>query len=504
MADPVRPAVRNAGFGLAVMVAALVAATLAGLALEPLAGVQAPMLVYLVAILAVASSIGLRAGVSAALAAFLAYNFFFIEPRHTLVVGSGADLAALIGFLAAAAIAGSLAGRLRDAADRAARRAHLLETLTDFAGRALAARSSADVAGSLVAAAARIVNGAAAVVVDGGDGVTVAAASPAATLAAADLQSARRAIDRGVSQPAPADGGDGGFEARPLVLEPEARMALLLAHDGGGRAAAADVEQALATLLDQARLAAERLVHAEASARVAAEIEQERLRSALLSSISHDLRTPLAAILGAVTSLRELGPALGPAARADLLVAIEEETRRLSRFVDHLLDMTRLQSGLVIHAEDVDASELLRVVAEAARRRHPERRFDTEIAAGLPTVATDPAFAGQVLANLVDNAVKFSATDTKVTLSATAADGDLALAVTDHGPGVAAADQDRIFDAFFSFEPGRGRSAGTGLGLAICRGIATALGGTVGVLSPVEGGRGARFTLRLPIGREAA
>lgn len=495
---------RNRPFSLpsaiAAVIAAVAAATAAGVGLEHLSRPQTPALAFMLAVLAVASVFGMRSGVATALASFFAYNFFFIEPRLTLAVAQGADLVALGVFLVVAALAGSLAGRLRDEADRTSRHADLLEALAAFSTRALAARSLDDILEATARQAGRIVGGAAAIVVRrAGELVVEASDGGGAEFEAADWLTAARAIERKAGQPAAARGWTSGrFEARVLDVSAEDERVILLAPGGGGKPVQGEAEAPLAALLNQARLAAERLTLAEAGAKAAAEAQEERLRSALLSSISHDLRTPLATILGAVTSIRELGDSLAPEARADLLVAIEEETRRLSQFVANLLDMTRLQAGLKIRAQRVAGGDLLAAAAERARKLQPNRAIVVAPGPELPAFATDPALVEQALANLIENAVKYSAEDQPVVLSG-AIDGDaIVFSVSDNGPGIAAGDQARIFDKFFA-RPVEGRSeGGTGLGLAICAGIAGALGGDVAVTSPVADGRGARLSLRLP------
>ncbi|MBK8456720.1 MAG: DUF4118 domain-containing protein [Phyllobacteriaceae bacterium] len=483
------------------VIVAVAAATAAGIGLEHLSRPQTPALAFILAVLAVASIFGMRSGVATAVASFLAYNFFFIEPRLTFAVAHGGDLVALGVFLVVAALAGSLAGRLREEADRASRRAELLEALAAFSTRALAARSMAEILEAMARQAGRIVNGAAAIVGRrAGEFVVEASDGGDAEIEAADWLTAARAIERKAGQPAAASGwATGRFEARVLDAAGEDERVILLAPGGGGKPVQGDAEAPLAALLNQYRLTVERLSFAEAGAKAAAQAQEERLRSALLSSISHDLRTPLATILGAVTSIRELGEKLSPEARADLLVAIEEETRRLSQFVAYLLDMTRLQAGLKIRTQPVDGADLLAAAADRGRKFHPHRAIVIAPGRELPVFLTDPALVEQALANLIENAAKYSARDQLVVLSG-AVDGDaIVFSVTDDGPGVAAADQARIFDKFFS-RPVEGKGEGAaGLGLSICSGIADALGGEITVTSPVADGRGARFSLRLPL-----
>lgn len=454
----------------------------------------------MLAVLGVASVFGTWTGLVTAFGSFLAYNFFFIEPRYTFAVAHGADLASLAVFLVVAALAGSLAGRLREEADRAGRRAELLEALSSFSTRALAARDQNEILEATAREAARMIGGPASIIARRDGELDIAAQTDdTARIDAADWLTAARALERKADQPAAANGWTSSrFEARLLKFPDNRERVLLLAPEGGGKSVPDDVEAPLSVLLNQARLAAERLSFAEAGAKAAAEAEEERLRSALLSSISHDLRTPLATILGSITAIRDLGDTLGPEARADLLLAIEEETRRLSQFVAGLLDMTRLQAGLRINPRQVGGQDILAAAAERARRLFPLRAIGFAQGPELPSIVTDPALVEQALANLIENAVKYSAADQPVVLAGAGDKDFVVFSVTDSGPGVAEGDRARIFDKFYARPVKGAREGGAGLGLAICAGIAQALGGEIEVTSPVADGRGARFSLRLP------
>jgi two-component system sensor histidine kinase KdpD len=225
--------------------------------------------------------------------------------------------------------------------------------------------------------------------------------------------------------------------------------------------------------------------------------QTEKLRTALLSSVSHDLRTPLVGIIGAASSLQSMGERIGPAERADLLGVIAGEAERLNRFIQNLLDMTRLgYGGLRVRREWLDVTE----VAAAARERLSRRLRDTpvrlDVQSGASLVHADAALLEQALVNLLDNAARHSPPGAEIVVEATAQDGRLALSVSDHGPGVPPHRRDRVFDMFYRMEGGDAAGAGTGLGLAIVRGFTEAMGGRVRV-SEADGG-GARFVIDLP------
>jgi two-component system sensor histidine kinase KdpD len=246
-----------------------------------------------------------------------------------------------------------------------------------------------------------------------------------------------------------------------------------------------------------------RVTREAASARL--EAEAERLQSSLLSSVSHDLRTPLAVITGSATMLRSdmLGgdaPSLDPAVRRDLVDAIYDESVRLSRLVANLLDMTRLAAG-ALHVNK--AWESIEAVVGAAVRRTDDRlagrRLDLDVPAGLPLVAFDAVLIEQVLINLIENAAKHSPDGAPVAVVARATDREATLEVRDRGPGVPGADRENVFRKFYRVA---GASAGgAGLGLAICRGVVEAHGGHIAVRprADVDGGAGSVFSFTLPI-----
>lgn len=227
------------------------------------------------------------------------------------------------------------------------------------------------------------------------------------------------------------------------------------------------------------------------------EAEREHLRSTLLSSVSHDLRTPLAAITGAASSLATDGDRLPAETRADLVRSILREAERLNGRVRNLLDMTRLESGAVSVQKEWDALE--DVIGAALMRVEPVlagREVRTRVPENLPLVPMDAQLVEQVLVNLVENAVKYSAPGTPVEVGALARGSEVVIEVADRGPGIPAGDEERMFQKFVRLGNGR-RSEGVGLGLAICRAIVQLHGGTIGAMNRPGGGLVVRFTLPL-------
>ena len=261
------------------------------------------------------------------------------------------------------------------------------------------------------------------------------------------------------------------------------------------------VLQALEALADQAALALERVRLAAQSARAAAMEETQRLRTALLNSLSHDLRTPLAGIRGAASTLRDAWDGLAPDTRADLLSSIEEDTARMTRFLANIMDLTRLESGEVsarLAPTDVAA------VIEAATARVPDAlHASLSLPDPPPRAFADAALLEQVLVNLLDNAVKYAPAGSRPAVRVTAGQGEVSIAVADEGVGIPAEDLPHVFDSFYRAKRGDRVAPGTGLGLAIARGMVEAMGGSIAAASPRpdlprDGLPGAVVTLRLP------
>jgi two-component system, OmpR family, sensor histidine kinase KdpD len=255
-------------------------------------------------------------------------------------------------------------------------------------------------------------------------------------------------------------------------------------------------ERALAAILDQTALAIDRARLSEASVAQAARLEGERYRDALLSSISHDLRTPLATITGSVTSLRQLGDRMSPESRDDLLQSIEEEGSRMSRFVANLLDMTRIEAGTLKAKRDwVDVADVVQSAVERTRRYFPGRIIETGIASDLPLIEGDSVLLGQVLFNLLDNAIKYGG-DEPINVYARRDGQDVLISVTDLGKGIPPDDIDRVFEKFYRRGKPDGRAPGTGLGLSIARGFIEAMGGRIHAESPAVKKKGTRIVMR--------
>jgi len=230
--------------------------------------------------------------------------------------------------------------------------------------------------------------------------------------------------------------------------------------------------------------------------------ETERLRAALLTSISHDLRTPLASIMGAVSSLRSYPEKYGATEREELLATLQDEAERLNRFVSNLLDMTRLESGAIeLKLDLIDVAEIIGAALQRAANVLARHHVEVTVEPELPMLRLDVLLFEQVLFNLLDNASKYSPLGSRIDIRARR-DGELVeIEVVDEGPGIPPGDFERIFDKFYRVQAQDRRRAGTGLGLAICRGFVEALGGWI-VARNRRDRSGAVLTIRLPLVRE--
>lgn len=240
-----------------------------------------------------------------------------------------------------------------------------------------------------------------------------------------------------------------------------------------------------------------RLVASLAAARH--ESETEKLRTALLSSVSHDLRSPLAAVIGAASSLSAYGDRMSEQERQELLAAIRSESERLDRYIQNLLDMTRLGSGPIHLRRGWIGIEELVASATGRLAKLSDTPVAQELQDGLPPLHVHAALVEQALFNVLENAAKFSPPDAAIRVRASRLSGDrLAIEVTDRGPGIPDAERARVFDLFFTAARGDRGASGTGLGLTIVRGMIGAHGGRVEAL-PGEGGVGTTIRMTLPI-----
>jgi two-component system sensor histidine kinase KdpD len=259
----------------------------------------------------------------------------------------------------------------------------------------------------------------------------------------------------------------------------------------------------LDALLDQTAVAVDRVKLARDVDQTRLLAETERLRTALLTSIGHDLKTPLAAILGTITALRSFGALYDDATREEMLATAQEEAERLARFLENLLDMTRLEAGaLGPKSEPVDLADAVGAALRRTSRLLAGHRVVTDLPADLPLARLDFVLLKQVLVNLLENAARYAPKGSTVEIAARAGEA-LVLEIRDQGPGIPPEQAERIFDRFYR-APETAPGAGTGLGLAVARGFVEAMGGSIAVLGRPDGRQGAVFRLAFPAALTAA
>ncbi|MBB5716716.1 sensor histidine kinase [Sphingomonas aerophila] len=451
-------------------------------------------LLYLLPVMAAASLYGLRTGLFAGLASSLAYNFFFLPPTGTLTVSNPENLVSVFVLLGVAIATSQLTARVRAQADIAATSARANATLAGFLHQLTAVNDPAEAARIICDDVGRLLEVQAVLLTpQPGAGLDVQAATRADyRLETMDLAAANWAMDTGTA----AGKGSGTLAASEWLFQPmkaggRTLAVLGIAHEGAGDPVRADQLPLLASLLDQAALVLERLRLEVEMRDLDAVRTRDRLRQALLSSVSHDLRTPLTAVMAAAAQLHH-------GATPELIAIVENEAARLNRFVANLLDMARVEAGaLNLHVDAIDLSDAVTGAAHDARRAlegHPVR---LDVPPDLPLVRADPQLLHHCLLNLLDNAGRYGNPGTEVVVVGTHQYGQLRLSVRDHGPGLPAGREAEVFETFRRLEGSDRVAGGTGLGLAIVKAFAEAMNMTVEARNRPDGS-GAEFTLVFP------
>jgi two-component system sensor histidine kinase KdpD len=469
---PRRPHDGRAGslFPYALALGVLAAATAFGFFAHAILPHEAAGFMFTAIVVTLASRFGRGVGLFAALASFLLWNFFFLPPIFTLSVADPRDVMALVVFLAVGVLTGSLAGRVRKEAETARLRIEALRRVALF-GRTLAHATDVPELAQATEAEAEALAGTAKLLRAHNDTLTRTPDLDEAAAAAAEFAFRHRVAAGTGTMTLPA------VPWRFLPLATESGTFGVL----GVRPEATLTEpqvQALGALADQAAMAIERLQLAARAAEARAQERTQRLRTALLSSISHDLRTPLTVIRGAAETLASAS--LPEATRADLLASIVQDVGRMTRFLANITGMARIETGEIV-ARRVTIP--LPATIEAAVARVPEA-FLTTVNCEAEAAIGDPALLEQVVVNLLENALKFSPPGAPINVSARQEGDHVVLQIADEGVGIPPADLPRVFDSFFRSERGDRVAPGTGLGLAIARAMVEVMGGRITALSP--------------------
>ncbi|MBI2893000.1 MAG: sensor histidine kinase KdpD [Deltaproteobacteria bacterium] len=449
-------------------------------------------MIFLLGVLGVASKLSRGPALLAAVASVAALDFFFVPPFFTFAVSELRYVITFAVMLVVGLTVSSLTVRIRTQAEAARQRERRMAALWAIS-RELGAATGADNVGRIGARhLAETIEAPVELLLAGADGELREVGGVQGPQSV--LQAARWAFEHG--KPA-GSGTDTLPSSTALVLPLMGTQAVLgvVTVDLTDRSSPTPSQrQLLDTLVAQTALALERARLAQEARAAETRAEREELRNALLSSVSHDLRTPLASITGAATALIDGDPPR--AAREDLLETIHEEADRLNRLVGNLLDMTRLESGgFRLRKEWVPIEEVVGCALNRLERALSGRRVELDLPADLPLVALDPVLVEQVFINLLENAAKYTRPETPIEIGARAARETVVIEVADRGPGLAAGAEERVFEKFFR---ACSAPAGSGLGLTICRGILQAHGGQI--TAENRPGGGALFRITLPVG----
>ena len=481
--------------------AAVVAlATAASVLFNRIFPVESLSLFFLVGVLFVATRFGLWPSLFASALSFVSYNFFLTQPYYTLRVVRESDILTLLLFLAVAIATGNLAARLR--AQVKAQRAIAKRTanLFEFSRKVASVVSLDDVVWAAVHHVASTLNCDSLILMtDKKDRLAIVGGYPP--------EDRLEPRDWGAADWAWQKGEPAGWNSQTLpsaawyflpMKTAETQHGLLGVRFARSQYMTPEERRLLDALVDQVAIAIERTQLAADMEETRLLSETESLRAALLSSVSHDLRTPLVSIIGAASSLVASDAAIGADGRRILAETIRDEGERLNRYIQNLLDMTRLgYGGLKVARQPVGLGETVARAVRRIGRALGAHRVETDIAPDLPDISGDPILIEQVITNILDNAAKYAPPDTAIAVTARAEDGMIDVTIDDEGPGIPAADRTKIFDMFYRAKAGDRQAAGTGLGLAICKGIVEAHGGRIRI-GARPGGPGTRVSIRLP------
>ena len=487
------------------MLAVAVATSVSAL-LWPWIGTENTDLVYLTAVVGVAVRFGLWPSLLASAASALCYNFFFTAPYYTFAIADPRNVIAVLFFAIVAVVVSNVAARARTLAVTAMARARATESLYAFSRKLSGAGTLDDVLWASAYQAALMLKVRVIMLLPEDGTLAVRTGYPPEDVVdEADLAAAKWAWTHDRPAGRSSDTLPG---AKRLFLPMRTGRGVVgvvgIDSDKPGPLLTPDQRRLLDALIDQAALAIERVHLVDDLDQAKRRVEADRLRAALLTSISHDLKTPLASIVGAAGALKDLSGALDDNAKADLVATILEESERLNRFIANLLDMTRLESGSIKpNTARHDIGEIVGSVLERARKILVQHRVVVDIAKDLPMLDLDPVLFEQVLFNLLDNAAKYASPQTTVLIQSWQDGETVKLQILDEGSGIPPEELDRIFDKFHRAEKQDQVRAGTGLGLAISRGFIEAMGGTITAANRADR-PGAVFTIALPVPKPAA
>src|SRR5690349_18666347 len=469
--------------------------------LQPRFGIENVDLVLLTAVVGVAVRYGLWPSLLATVVASLAYNFFFMPPIYTFTIADPTNIAAFILFMVIAILVSNVAARVRTQADAAIGRIRMSEQLYAFSRKLAGTATLDDVLWATAYQIALMLKVRVVLLLPERGVLEVKSGYPPEDeLDQADLAAANWAWSN--DRPA-GRGSDTLPGAKRLFLPMRTGRGAIgvigIDNDRTGPLLTPDQRRLLDALVDQGALAIERVLLVEDMDRVKRTVESDRLRGALLTSISHDLKTPLASVLGAASTLRDLGAGLNDAQKNDLLATMIDESERLNRFIANLLDMTKLESGAIVpNTARHDVSEIVGSALRRAGKILVHHKVSLELNPNLPMLELDAVLFEQVLFNLLDNAAKYAPSDTTISIRGGHDQEKVTLQILDEGSGIPPQELGSVFEKFYRAQKGDHVRPGTGLGLAISRGFVEAMHGTITAANRADRS-GAVISIRLPV-----
>lgn len=474
-------------------------ATVVGL---PVRGLTAPanfITTYLLALVVAAVYLGFSAAALTALAAVLAFDFFYLPPYYRLALSDWANLVPLVAFLVIGGVISTLVRQSRRQA-RAARQREARTHVLFLLSRDLAASTHMSaMLEAVIQHWCRVFGGQAAVVLaTRTGGFEVGARSPKFELSEAAISATKRVYQQALSNESlpPESAASAGHDV--VLRTAHGVVGVLTARWGDSEAELTpEQERVMEVFANQAALAIERVQFASEAQEAEVLRATEVLQTALLNSVSHDLRTPLSSITGVLSTLYEGAELLDQQTQHELIGTALTEARRLNQLVGDLLDMSRIEAGALRLTQDLnEVQDLVGTTLVNLEPALEDRVVDVQIPDDLPLVLMDFVLMSRVLHNLVVNADKYALDGTPVTITAERDGGWLEMTVADQGPGVPPQDLECIFDKFYRSSR-QNKAAGHGLGLAICRGIVDAHGGYIWAENGETGGLRVRILLPL-------
>lgn len=507
---------RRSFYGYIVSVLAVALLTAALIPLRGTLGLVNVVLIFLLCVVGIATRWGWGPGLFASAIANLAYNFFFVPPVHTLTVQAPRNVIGLIVFLVVASTTSWLLARARAGEADARRREGETSILYELS-RLIIVQPNTDATLAAVCERVRTTFDVESCAVLTRRGTELGPAAWSGRLEAAPSTAyERRAAEDAFEQAEVVFLNDPRGRRRPRIVghtrwrDRKAPVVFVPLRVAGmvvgvlqvvGRMEAQvftnDEIRLLEAFADEAALAVDRDRLLREAGRVQALQQTDLLKSALLSAVSHDLRTPLASIKASVSSLLQTNVSWDEASRREFLTAIDEETDRLTRLVGNLLDLSRIEGGALRPEMDwYDTAELLETVVARLERSLSSHRLKLTVADDIGEMSLDYVQVSQVLTNLIENAAHAAPAGTTIEVIAQRHGGEVDLIVEDEGPGIPAEERQRIFDKFYRLVTAGQRGSGSGLGLAISKGFVEAHGGTIRAEAAAAGG--ARFVVTLP------